>query len=173
MPVPVIEKSPSLTKVLEVISGLKAHAKDTLPIIGVIISPFSLPVMQIGFEAYLNLLYEDEEHFWILMQKNEEFSVSWANAQIKAGATAICYFDPVSSPTCIPPDLYKKTGYVVAKRTIPRINGPTATHMASGLVLPILPDLAETGTFGEGARFLMVIPKGKYRQGDTGEPGSY
>jgi uroporphyrinogen decarboxylase len=51
-----------------------------------------------------------------------------------------------SSPTCIPPDLYRKTGFGVAKETIARIRGPTATHLASGRSLPILDDLARTGT---------------------------
>jgi uroporphyrinogen decarboxylase len=144
--VPVIETSPSLQKILHIISGLKTHAQDTIPIIGVVISPFSLPVMQMGFESYLDLIYENEEAFWQLMEINEQFSVAWANAQLAAGATAICYFDPVSSPTCIPPELYRKTGKIIAKRTIERIQGPTATHLASGLSLPIIEDLKETGT---------------------------
>ncbi|HWQ67082.1 MAG TPA: uroporphyrinogen decarboxylase family protein [Methanospirillum sp.] len=144
--VPEIETSPSLIKVLDIIAGLYAHAQDTIPINGVVISPFSIPVMQMGFEAYLDLLYDHEDLFWNLMDINVEFSVAWANAQLKAGATAIAYFDPVSSPTCIPPELYRKTGQIIAKRTIARIKGPTATHMASGLILPIIDDLAETGT---------------------------
>nr|WP_319580924.1 uroporphyrinogen decarboxylase family protein [uncultured Methanospirillum sp.] len=144
--VPTIDNSPSLGKVIDAIKGLSAYAKGTIPIIGVIMSPFSLPVMQMGFEAYLDLLYDQPELFWLLMEKNEEFSVAWANAQLEAGATAICYFDPVSSPTCIPPDLYRKTGCIVAKRTISQIHGPTATHLASGLTLPIIQDLISTGT---------------------------
>lgn len=34
----------------------------------------------------------------------------------------------------------------VARRVLPRIQGPTATHMASGRVMPILGDIADTGT---------------------------
>ena len=34
----------------------------------------------------------------------------------------------------------------VARRVLPRIKGPTATHMASGRVMPILGDIADTGT---------------------------
>ncbi len=74
------------------------------------------------------------------------FCVAWANAQLKAGATAICYFDPVSSPTIIPRELYLQTGFEIAKRTIAQIKGPTATHMASGDVLPIADLLPGTGT---------------------------
>jgi uroporphyrinogen decarboxylase len=143
---PKVMDSPGLVRVLEVNRLLKAQVGDTVPIIGVAISPFSLPVMQIGYDRYIELLYEQPERFERLMQVNIAFSVEWANAQLAAGATAICYFDPVSSTTSIPRELYLKTGQQVAKRALAQINGPTATHMASGRCLPIIADIADTGT---------------------------
>lgn len=143
---PLVTESPVLRRVLEAIEGLKRRVGNEVPIIGVVMSPFSLPVMQMGFEAYLDLILERPREFAQLMLINEEFCVGWANAQLEAGATAICYFDPVSSPTIIPRDLYLNTGHAVAKRTLARINGPTATHLASGRCLPIVDDLAVTGT---------------------------
>jgi uroporphyrinogen decarboxylase len=80
------------------------------------------------------------------MKVNETFTVAWANAQLEAGATAICYFDPVASSTIIPRALYQSTGMRVAQRTIAQIRGPTATHMASGRALAIVDDLVSTGT---------------------------
>ncbi|NTV94056.1 MAG: methylcobamide--CoM methyltransferase MtbA [Thiobacillus sp.] len=151
---PSVMASPPLLKVLETIRELKARVADTVPIIGVAISPFSLPVMQMGFDRYIELLYEDPQRFERLMQANEAFVVEWANAQLAAGATAICYFDPVSSTTNIPRELYLKTGQQVAKRTIARIQGPTATHLASGRCLPILADIADTGTAVVGVSIL-------------------
>ena len=65
---------------------------------------------------------------------------------LRPGLTAICYFDPVSSTTVIPSEKYLSTGFAVAKRTIKRIRGPVATHMASGRSLPIIDDVARTGT---------------------------
>ena len=79
-------------------------------------SPFSLPVMQMGFDQYIELIYEQPERFKRLMEINEKFCVDWANAQLACGATAICYFDPVSSTTVIDPQIYQQTGYEVAKR---------------------------------------------------------
>lgn len=140
------EEAPCLRKVLDAQAGLKDAVGDQAPIIGVVMSPFSLPVMQLGFESYLQLIYEEPDLFAHLMEINESFCVAWANAQLRAGATAICYFDPVSSPTVLPPDVYRRTGFEVATRTLPRIEGPTATHLASGRCLPIVDDLAETGT---------------------------
>lgn len=148
--VPSVKETPCLVKVLEATSLMKKEIGDRAPIIGVVMSPFSLPVMQVGFEAYLEMIYNDRQLFNQLIELNENFCVEWANAQLEAGATAICYFDPVSSPTIIPRELYLQTGFPVAQRTMGRIQGATATHMASGHVLPIIENLAATGTAAVG-----------------------
>ncbi len=144
--VPDINYSKCLQKVLTTTIELKKHARDKTPIIGIVIAPFSLPVMQMGFDNYLDLMYGNYELFLQLMAINEKFCVNWANAQIDAGATAIAYFDPVSSPTISTRDWYLKTGYKIAKRCISKIKGPTATLFASGRCLPIIDDIAQTGT---------------------------
>lgn len=143
---PAIDGAPGLLRVLDTLRGLKQRVGDSVPIIGVAISPFSLPVMQMGFDRYIELIYEQPGRFERLMQANIEFCVNWSNAQLAAGATAICYFDPVSSTTSIPRALYLKTGQAVARRCLPRIKGATATHLASGRGLPIIGDIADTGT---------------------------
>lgn len=151
---PRVADAPCLTRVLDTIRQLKARVGDTVPIIAVATSPFSLPVIQMGFDRYIELIYEQPERLARLMQANEEFCVEWSNAQLAAGATAICYFDPVSSVTVIPRELYLKTGQQVAKRTLARINGPTATHLASGRGLPIVDDIAATGAAAMGVSAL-------------------
>lgn len=143
---PRVEDAACLVRVLRTIEMLKAEVGDQAPIIGVVMSPFSLPVMQMGFDKYIELLYEQPELFWQLMKVNEEFCVRWANAQLAAGATAICYFDPLSSPTITPVEMYPKKGFEIARRTIARIQGPVATHLASGRCLPIVDHIARTGT---------------------------
>ena len=142
---PQVKTTPCLQKVLDATRLLKERVGDEAPIIGVVMSPFSVPVMQMGFEAYINLIYEEPERFQKLMAVNEAFCSEWANAQLEAGATAICYFDPISSPTIIPKSLFLKTGYQIATSTLARIQGPVATHMASGRCLPIVDDIARTG----------------------------
>ena len=156
---PDIKNSKPLQKVLEATRMLKEKAGDSIPIIGVVMSPFSLPVMQMGFDNYLDLIYEDEELFNKLMKVNEAFCVEWANAQLEAGATAITYFDPISSTTIIPRELYLKTGFEIAKRTIAQINGPTATHFASADSIDIIEDVAKTGTAVIGVSSLEDIGK--------------
>ncbi len=143
---PCVKETPVLQKVLKTIAIMKQRVQDEIPIIGVVMSPFSIPVMQLGFDKYLEIMHWDPVLFETLMKINGDFCVEWANAQLMAGATAICYFDPVSSTTIIPREKYLETGFQVARRTLARINGPTATHLASGRCLPIISDLALTGT---------------------------
>jgi uroporphyrinogen decarboxylase len=142
---PDVATSPVLGRALRATEILKERSRD-VPIIGVVMSPFSLPVMQLGFEAYLDLMLERRDLFDRLMAVNEEFCVAWANAQLAAGATAIGYFDPVSSTTVVTPQAYLETGFKVAQRTLARIKGPTATHFASGRCAGIVTDVAQTGT---------------------------
>jgi len=144
--VPDVSRQKCLLKVLDAIKLMKEKTEDKAPIIGVVMSPFSLPVMQMGFEKYIEILYERPDLFQRLMQVNEEFTVAWGNAQLNAGATALAYFDPVSSSTIIPRDLYLRSGYQVAKRTIARFKGPAAYHLASGRALLVIEDVATTGT---------------------------
>ena len=150
--VPVFEECPALMRTLKTIELLKEEGKDEVPVLGVALSPFSVPVMQMGFDKYLNLLLDEgrRDLFDHLMRVNSEFCVRWANAQVKAGATAICYFDPLASSDMLPLELYRSTGFEVAKRTIARIQAPTATHLASARTARVLPLLSETGTGAVG-----------------------
>lgn len=145
---PDIAAMAELQEALKLIRGLKAAAGSDVPVIGVVMSPFSLPVMQMGFEGYLDLLMTDRDRFWRLMDVNRRFCADWGNQQLEAGATAIAYFDPVSSSTVITREQYLETGQKVAKRTLPMIKGPTVTHLASGRCLGRVQDIADTGTSG-------------------------
>lgn len=145
---PKIKDSPSLLKVLETIENLKEKSGGTIPIAGVVMSPFSLPIMQLGFERYLKLLYFQPDIFHHLMKVNESFCVKWANAQLNAGANFIAYFDPVSSSTIIPKEIFLKTGYQIARKTLAKIKGNTVVHLASGKSNSILDEIYKTGSFG-------------------------
>ncbi len=142
---PNIDTSPTLQRVLRVIRLLKSRAGDDVPVFGSVIAPFSLPVMQMGFEAYLLLMHEDPARHQRLLQINEEFAVAWANAQLQAGAYAITYADPVGSPTIVPLDLYRRTGFPLACRTISRIQGACAMSFASGRSLAVIEEVVQTG----------------------------
>ncbi|CAK8711754.1 MAG: uroporphyrinogen decarboxylase [Candidatus Electronema aureum] len=152
--VPVVDETPCLCRMLDVISGLKERAGNTVPIIGVVISPFSLPVMQMGFAAYIELLYEQPELFARLMAVNQAFCVAWANAQFQAGATTVCYFDPLASPDMIPPEMYRRTGLEMARQCLSYFNGPACIHLGSGRCLAMVEELAKVGAVAAGVSAL-------------------
>lgn len=144
------QEAPGLRRALETLRALKALAGDAIPVVGVAISPFSAPIMQMGFDRYFELIYERPDLFERLMAVNEAFCVDWANAQLAAGASAICYFDPMSSTTCIPRELFLQTGQVIARRVLARVQGPCAMHLASGRALPLVADIADVGAAALG-----------------------
>jgi uroporphyrinogen decarboxylase len=148
---PRIQDCPGLQKGLEVLRGLRERAGADVPVLGSVISPFSLPVMLLGFEGYLDLLFQDRPRFWRLMAVNEAFTVAWGRAQLDAGATALVYSDPLASPDMLPTSMYEETGFRVARHTLAALGGPTVTHLASGRSLGIVDLLARTGTLGVGA----------------------
>ncbi|MEO5360723.1 MAG: uroporphyrinogen decarboxylase family protein [Nitrospirota bacterium] len=156
---PEVGQSKCLLKALDAQRIMKEKVRDDIPIIGTVMSPFSIPVMQMGFDKYIELIYEHKELFEHLMRINEDFCVQWANAQLDAGCTAVCYFDPVSSTTIIDKELYLKTGHNIAKRTLSKIKGPTATHFAAGRCYSIIEDVMQTGTSVIGVSVLEDIEK--------------
>lgn len=158
---PRVSESPGLMRGLETIRQLKERVGDTVPIIGGTVSPFSLPVMQMGFGRYIELIYEQPERFARLMAVNQAFCVEWANAQLAAGATAIGYADPVSSTTNLPRDLYLKTGHRVTVETLGAIKGPVALHLASGRGLAIAADIVATGAAAIGVSALEDLAEWK------------
>ncbi len=147
---PEVKDARCLRGTLEVLAGLKASGRN-VPVTGTVMAPFSLPVMQLGFERYFQVMFERPELLDRLMRVNEEFCVDWANSQLRAGADAIVFFDPCSSPTITPPQFARKTGFAVARRTISRIEGPVLTHFGSGQCLGVIDDLCATGTVGIGS----------------------
>ena len=147
---PQLGDSKGLLKVLQATQAMKARVGDEVPILGVVVSPYSLPVLQLGFDRYIDLLLGDRVEFWKLMEQNIAYCQTWANAQLAAGASAIVYFDPLASPTMVPRSIYQDRGFQVAQRTFAGLQGPTVTLLASGRSLGVLDDLATTGTLGVG-----------------------
>lgn len=159
--VPNIYNSPSLQKILKATTLMKEKLKKDIPIMGVVVSPFSLPIMQMGFGKYIELVYEKNDLFNLLMDFNKEFCVKWANAQLEAGASVIAYYDPMSSPTIIPRELFLDTGYKIIQDIIKKVDGDIAIHFASGRTENILEDLIQTGVVGIGVSSLDNLSKVK------------
>lgn len=151
---PSVKNTPCLIKCLKTISDLRAHAGPEVIIPGTVISPYSLPIMQMGFDKYIELMYEQPELFWQLMKVNEAFCLDWANAQFEAGADVISYVDPCAASSIMPTELYEKTGFEVAKRMILGFKGPSCYALASQSAQSILPLMKKTGAVAVAAGYV-------------------
>lgn len=143
---PKVEDSVILQRPLEAMSILSDKIQGEALIVGVVISPFSLPILQLGFVEYLNLMNDQPELLAQLYRKNEHFVIEWGNAQLAAGANAIGYFDPMSSPTILPHEKFLEFGFPLMKKFMSSLNGPSATLLASGYSEPIFNQIAQTGS---------------------------
>jgi uroporphyrinogen decarboxylase len=156
--VPEISKVPSLVRMLESIQLLKEKVGDKVPIMGIAPSPFSLPVMQMGFAPYIELMHDRPQLFQRLMAVNQEFCIAWANAQVRAGATAVCYYDGLLSST-MTADAQLEEGFRIARETLAQINSPSAIHMATAATLPVIEKVIATGTSIIGVSILDDLAK--------------
>jgi uroporphyrinogen decarboxylase len=145
--VPAISDSTSLLRCLETIRILKGAVGDSAPVLGSVIAPFSLPILQLGFEKYLELIYEHPDLLAHLLSLNEEFCQKWANAQLASGASVILYTDPMTSPD-ITEEAIRATGFASARRVIAKIRGPVIMGFATARNLRVVEQVIRCGAVG-------------------------
>lgn len=143
---PVPTQVPVLQESLRAIEMLAAKVKGQVPIIGAVIAPFSLPVMLLGFQGWLDLLlFGEPARRQRLLQVTADCCVAWANAQLAAGVDALGYFDPVASTTIVTREQFIAHDLDLARQTIARIRGPVAFAGAGGRFSPIIDLIPQTG----------------------------
>ena len=104
--------------------------------------------MQLGVEVYLDMIYDRPDTIEHLLRINSAYCVAWANAQIKAGASAIMCADPALSPTIMHKDISQRYGIDTAKWVISRIDGPAMIHFASCSGLDLVDEVYDCGSIG-------------------------
>jgi uroporphyrinogen decarboxylase len=138
-----------LSEPLRAIELLADELKGEVPIISGVVAPFSLPVMLMGFENWMDLfLFGDKDARDKLLKKTQRFCVSWANAQLKAGVDALGYFDPLATSDMITRDEFLKYDFKLTKDTIKKIKGPVAYAGAGGRFWHIIDLIPDTGAAG-------------------------
>ncbi|HWQ09194.1 MAG TPA: uroporphyrinogen decarboxylase family protein, partial [Holophaga sp.] len=143
---PRIEDSPALLRTLDLLSRLKEASRGEVPVFGVALAPFSLPVLQMGFEPYMRLLWEEPGLHARLMAVDCAFCVAWANAQLAAGADTIGLADPLASTSMVTAEQFRRLGLQATAGTRAGIHGAVATFLASASAIPAMEDLIRTGT---------------------------
>ncbi len=85
-----------------------------------------------------------------LMEVNIVHCLQWARAQVRAGATALAYADPVASTDVVPLETARQKALAVARRVLPDLGVPFIFGLASGRSLPLIDDLVELGAAAVG-----------------------
>ena len=147
---PRLADSPRLLGALEAIAELRARVGNTVPVAGAVVSPFSLPVLQLGFETYLEVMLERPLDFERLMEVNIAHCLEWARAQVRAGATMLAYADPIASTDVVPLETARQKALGVARRVLPDVGVPCIFGLASGRSLPLVDDLVSLGAAAVG-----------------------
>jgi len=159
---------PALARSLAVARELKARLGDRVPVLSGLTGPLSLPVLQLGFERYLDLLMDAPQLVQRLWRINEAFCIAWGNAQLAAGVAALVIFEPLASPALMAPERVRGHGLPALRRVREGIRGTTLLTTASTPVGSALAGFLELGFDGVGVSCADSLADAKARcQGRT------
>lgn len=164
---PRVEDGPALRLVLEATRGLALALKGEVPVLGVAIGPFSLPAMQLGLPAWLDLLHDRPDLAAHLLAVNTAFCIAWCNAQLAAGASAVALAEPLASPALIERSRWRALGEPAARALLGGVKGGVAFGFGSAPaggaaddVLALRP-ACFVGGFGEDLAHLKGLCRGR------------
>lgn len=143
--VPVISESKSLQNVLEVTRKLSKELKGEVPVVGVCIAPFALPIMQMGFDKYIDLIYSDFDAVLSLVKKNKQFTLNWAKAQKEAGADVIVYVNPLASYEILDSKMYRDLIFAHDIEVVKQIDTYVCSLMGSARIYDGFDMILDTG----------------------------
>ncbi|MGQ4914207.1 MAG: uroporphyrinogen decarboxylase family protein [Candidatus Asgardarchaeia archaeon] len=146
--VPDPQQSEKLKLILETTKILANEKKNEVPIVGVVTGPFSLPVLLMGMEKWLESILLYPEKIPDALKIMSDFVYSWANLQLDAGNDAIVLVDGASTRNIIPEDIFLQYAKPILKRVIKRIKGPVLLSGAGGSFQDFRSHLPDIGVKG-------------------------
>ena len=142
---------PELALRIEVTRRLVERLEGRVLVAGALIAPFSLPIMQLGFPAWLDLVHDDPVAAERLLAVNVEHCVAFGRAQLAAGAAAILAFEPLASSRLVAPRVWRELGWPALRRFGEGLGGAFAVATASAPITGVAYDLVRAGAFMLGA----------------------
>lgn len=126
----------------------QSELKGTVPIIGILSGPFSLPTFFFDTTPWLEILLISPSLFSKTIDKLIPYTIEWANLQLELGVDAILIVDGMVTTTIIPPDIFFEHVVPVYKKLANEIKGPVILGGAGGEFQPVLAKLPETKVLG-------------------------
>jgi [methyl-Co(III) methanol-specific corrinoid protein]:coenzyme M methyltransferase len=130
----------SVTGAIEI---LKKQFGDEVAIIGKSMGPWTLAYHVFGVETFLLMTIDDPDMTMRIMDKLKEATVLFADAQIAAGADAVCIPDHATGDL-VSGEYYKRFLQDIHTEMAQRIDAPLILHIC-GKTLDRMPYLAQTG----------------------------
>ncbi|HCV28433.1 MAG TPA: MtaA/CmuA family methyltransferase [Dehalococcoidia bacterium] len=130
----------SVTGAIEI---LKKQFGDEVAIIGKSMGPWTLAYHVFGVESFLLMTIDDPDMTMRIMDKLKEATVLFADAQIAAGADAICVPDHATGDL-VSGEYYKRFLQDIHTEMAERIDAPLILHIC-GKTLDRMPYIAQTG----------------------------
>ncbi len=127
IPENILEK-PSMKVVLEAISILRKEYGDRAAILGKVMGPWTISYHMVGVQDFLLMLYTDPETVRQLLDAYKEVTITFANAQLQAGADAVVLPDHATGDL-VSPQTYQEFLVPVHHEMLGRIGGPTILHV--------------------------------------------
>ena len=140
--------------VLDAIGQLRQQYDGEVAIVSSIVGPFAMAAKLFGFDNLFPWIITNPEYVHQILEELTGLAISYAQAQVKAGADAILIGEATCSGDLISPDTYRDFILPYHQRICPAIPAPSILHICGNSTRHI-PYLVESGasaySFDEGA----------------------
>jgi [methyl-Co(III) methanol-specific corrinoid protein]:coenzyme M methyltransferase len=127
IPENILEK-PSVRVILDAISLLRHEYGDRVAIMGKVQGPWTLCYHLVGVNDFMVMTLTECEKVRIFLDILKEAVISFANAQLQAGADCVCLPDHATGDL-VSPQMYADYLVLVHRNMLSRIGGPTILHV--------------------------------------------
>ncbi len=147
-PWPDLTKDGRLPEILRAIRVLSKELGDRVVVAGWVLGPVTLASQLLGLEKLLFLLHDAPDQARAVLQRCAGVAIRFGAAQLASGAHLAVVFDPSSTPSVLPPALFRRFNLPALQAIFREFSAAGARgnwlHIA-GPVDPILPLYREAG----------------------------
>ncbi len=126
-------EEPSIKVVLEAISLLRKEYADHIAIVGKVMGPWTICYHVVGVQDFLLMTITEPDKVRRFLDAYKEVTVTFANAQLQAGADAVVLPDHATGDL-VSPKTYDEFLVPVHREMLSRIGGPTILHVCGNCI---------------------------------------
>lgn len=142
--IPDPRKDGRLPVIHETVHGLNTFGRGEVPVLGLFEGAFTTTCRLFEPDLILRMIYKNRLLLETLLDRINDFLLSFGQALIESGANGIFLPDPTASSTMISPLMFKQLVLPRLKRLIGNLDVPCILHIC-GNTSPILKLMEETG----------------------------